>query len=132
MAMGRETWVQDDLVASWTEMPRSPGNAFYDRLQALLKEAGFDAFVEALCKPYYAAREADWATRACGISLAGLCPRRTAWNRRCDRNRSDYGTGDVLLGKDERPRGLSREGETKPAPPPIHRPTFASAGTGNA
>ena len=25
MAMGRETWVQDDLVASWTEMPRSPG-----------------------------------------------------------------------------------------------------------
>ena len=56
MAMGRETGVQDDLVVSWTEMPRSPGHAFYDRLQALLKEAGFDAFVEALCKPYYAAR----------------------------------------------------------------------------
>ena len=56
MAIGRETGVQDDLVVRWTEMPRSPGHAFYDRLQALLKEAGFDAFVEALCKPYYAAR----------------------------------------------------------------------------
>ena len=38
------------------EMPRSPGHAFYDRLQALLQEAGFDAFVEDLCKPYYAPR----------------------------------------------------------------------------
>ena len=45
MAMRRETGIQDDLVATWAEMPRSPGHAFYDRLQALLKEAGFDAFV---------------------------------------------------------------------------------------
>ena len=51
MAMRRETGIQDDLVATWAEMPRSPGHAFYDRLQALLKEAGFDAFVEDLCKP---------------------------------------------------------------------------------
>jgi hypothetical protein len=56
MAMRRETGVQDDLVATWSEMPRSPGHAFYDRLQALLKEAGFDAFVEEVCKPYYAPR----------------------------------------------------------------------------
>ena len=55
MAMRRETGIQDDLVATWAEMPRSPGHAFYDRLQAL-KEAGFDAFVEDLCKPYYAPR----------------------------------------------------------------------------
>jgi hypothetical protein len=40
MAMRRETGVQDDLVASWAEIPRSPGHAFYDRLQTLLKEAG--------------------------------------------------------------------------------------------
>ena len=52
MAMRRETGIQDDLVATWAEMPRSPGHAFYDRLQALLKEAGFDAFVEDLCKSY--------------------------------------------------------------------------------
>jgi len=56
MAMRRETGVQDDLVASWAEIPRSPGHAFYDRLQTLLKEAGFDVFVEDTCKPYYAAR----------------------------------------------------------------------------
>jgi transposase len=54
--MRREDGVQDDLVATWTEIPRSPGHAFYDRLQALLKEAGFDVFVEDICKPYYAAR----------------------------------------------------------------------------
>ena len=37
-------------------MPRSPGHAFYDRLQGLLLDAGFDAFVEQVCKPYYAPR----------------------------------------------------------------------------
>ena len=43
-------------MATWAEMPRSPGHAFYDRLQDLLREAGFDAFVEGVCKPYYAPR----------------------------------------------------------------------------
>src|ERR1700681_2710738 len=56
MAMRREAGAQDDLVATWAEIPRSPGHAFYDRLQTLLKEAGFDVFVEDICKPYYAAR----------------------------------------------------------------------------
>ena len=56
MAMRRETGAQGDLVVTWAEMPRSPGHAFYDRLQELLREAGFDAFVEEVCKPYYAAR----------------------------------------------------------------------------
>src|SRR3974390_938963 len=56
MAMRRETGVQGDLVATWAEMPRSPGHAFYDKLQKLLTEAGFDGFVEGVCKPYYAPR----------------------------------------------------------------------------
>ena len=56
MAMRREGEVQGDLVVTWAEMPRSPGHAFYDKLQKLLSEAGFDAFVEATCKPYYAPR----------------------------------------------------------------------------
>ena len=43
MAMGRSDAVQDDLMATWAEMPRSPGHAFYDRLQELLSAAGFDA-----------------------------------------------------------------------------------------
>jgi transposase len=56
MAMRREGGVQDDLVVSWAEMPRSPGHVFYDRLQNVLSEAGFDAFVEQTCKPFYAPR----------------------------------------------------------------------------
>src|SRR5438874_12391057 len=56
MAMGREGDRQDDLIVTWAEIPRSPGHAFYDRLQTLLKDAGFDVFVEDVCKPYYAAR----------------------------------------------------------------------------
>jgi len=56
MAMGREGEVQSDLVVTWAEMPRSPGHAFYDKLHNLLTEAGFDAYVETTCKPYYAPR----------------------------------------------------------------------------
>ena len=43
-------------MATWAEMPRSPGHAFYDRLQELLREVDFDGFVEEVCKPYYGAR----------------------------------------------------------------------------
>jgi transposase len=54
--MGRESEVQSDLLVTWAEMPRSPGHVFYDRLQKLLREAGFDAFVEQTCKLFYAPR----------------------------------------------------------------------------
>ena len=43
-------------MATWAEMPRSPGHAFYDRLQELLRESDFDGFVEEVCKPFYAAK----------------------------------------------------------------------------
>ena len=56
MAMGRQKDGQGDLMVSWSEMPRSPGHVFYDRLQPVLIEGGFDAFAEASCRPYYAAR----------------------------------------------------------------------------
>src|ERR1700732_377849 len=54
MAMRREGELQGDLLMTWAEMPRSPGHVFYNRLQELLSEAGFDAFVEETCKPFYA------------------------------------------------------------------------------
>jgi transposase len=44
------------MLVSWSEMPRSPGHAFYDRLQAELVAAGFDGFVEGLCAAHHAAR----------------------------------------------------------------------------
>ena len=56
MAMGQQKDRQGDLMVSWSEMPRSPGHVFYDRLQLVLIEGGFDGFAEAVCQPYYAAR----------------------------------------------------------------------------
>ena len=55
MAMGRQGGRQGQMMVLWDELPRSPGHVFYDRLQAVLREAGFDAFAEALCQPCYAA-----------------------------------------------------------------------------
>ena len=55
MAMSEQGERQGDLMVSWSEMPRSPGHVFYDRLQSVLIEGGFDGFAEASCRPYYAA-----------------------------------------------------------------------------
>ena len=56
MVMGQQQDRQGDLMVGWAEMPRSPGHVFYDCLQSVLIEGGFDGFAEASCKPYYAAR----------------------------------------------------------------------------
>lgn len=50
----RPTERQANLWAATTDLPQSPGHAFYDRLNGLLAEAGFDRYVEDLCRPYYA------------------------------------------------------------------------------
>jgi transposase len=55
MSMGRRQAVQQaELFVATAELPRSPGHAFYDRLNRLLAEAGFDSHVEGLCLPHYA------------------------------------------------------------------------------
>jgi transposase len=54
MAMGRQADRQGELMVTWSEMPRSPGHVFYDRLQEVLLGAGFDGFVEDTCRAYYA------------------------------------------------------------------------------
>ncbi len=56
MALDRQRDRQSEMLVAWSQMPRSPGHAFYDRLQVELVIAGFDAFVEGRCAPYYAAR----------------------------------------------------------------------------
>jgi hypothetical protein len=48
-----------EVVATWAEIPRSPGHAFYDRLQILLKGAGFYVFVEDVCSRIM---RREWAT----------------------------------------------------------------------
>ena len=52
--MGRQRERQGELMLIWSEIPRSPGHVFYDRLQQVLVDAGFDGFVEDACKAYYA------------------------------------------------------------------------------
>ena len=55
MALGRrETERQEDLFLTADQLPRSPGHVFYQKLNRLLAEAGFDRWVEALCEPHYA------------------------------------------------------------------------------
>ena len=44
------------MFVATTDLPRSPGHIFYDKLNQVLDEAGFDSFVEKLCEPYYAER----------------------------------------------------------------------------
>ena len=56
MALGRQGERQTDLMVGWAELPRSPGHAFYDRLQAVLIEAGFDSFAEQQSAPHYAGK----------------------------------------------------------------------------
>jgi hypothetical protein len=50
MALGRR---RREWVAT-SDLPRSAGHVFYQKLNKLLREAGFDEFVERLCQPYYA------------------------------------------------------------------------------
>jgi transposase len=56
MSMGKQGERQGDLMMSWSEMPRSPGHVFYDRLQELLIKADFDGFIEKRCRGFYAAQ----------------------------------------------------------------------------
>ena len=55
MALGRRpTDHQGELFVTSADLPRSGGHPFYDRLNRLLAGHGFDAYVEDLCRPYYA------------------------------------------------------------------------------
>jgi transposase len=54
MALGKRKHEQQEAWVATTELPRSPGHPFYRRLNQLLAEAGFDAWLESLCRPYYA------------------------------------------------------------------------------
>jgi transposase len=52
--LGRRLPPPTDLVIALKDLPPPPANPFYTRLNALLDEAGFEPFVEDLCRPYYA------------------------------------------------------------------------------
>jgi len=55
MSMGRRpSEHQASLWVPTTELPQSPGHVFYEKLNRLLAEAGFDRHVEDLCREHYA------------------------------------------------------------------------------
>jgi transposase len=56
MAMGtrKQQERQEEFWVTTAELPRSAGHPFYERLNALLEEVGFDAFVEERCRKFYA------------------------------------------------------------------------------
>ena len=55
MALGRRVEQQRPLFVAADELPKSDGHPFYRKLNELLAEAGFDRWIEELCRPYYAA-----------------------------------------------------------------------------
>jgi transposase len=57
MAMGRrakQRQKQSDFWIAHSELPRTAGHPFYDRLNQLLEDRGFDEFVERQCEGFYA------------------------------------------------------------------------------
>src|SRR5919112_1048227 len=54
MAMGkRREERQETLFVATDRLPKTAGHPFYQRLNGLLAEAGFDAWIEGRCRPYY-------------------------------------------------------------------------------
>jgi transposase len=53
MAMGKRKPRQESLFVAADQLAQAPGHPFYQKLNALLAEAGFDQWVEQRCRPYY-------------------------------------------------------------------------------
>jgi transposase len=54
MALGKRNHEHQEAWVATTDLPKSPGHPFYRKLNALLAEAGFDDWLEKLCRPHYA------------------------------------------------------------------------------
>lgn len=52
----RQSDEQQELWVATSQVAKDPGHIFYERLNKLLGEAGFDRFVEQLVEPYYSAK----------------------------------------------------------------------------
>jgi transposase len=54
MALGKRKREQQGLWVATTDLPKSPGHPFYQKLNQLLAKAHFDNWIENLCRPHYA------------------------------------------------------------------------------
>ena len=64
MAMGKRRARQQELWIATAKMPRSQGHLFYDRVNAILQEEGFEGFAEKECLRFYASSEKSVGERA--------------------------------------------------------------------
>ena len=53
MALGKRPSQQQEMWVATTDLPKSEGHVFYRKLNEILAEARFDAWVEKKCRPYY-------------------------------------------------------------------------------
>jgi transposase len=56
MALGKRKREEQGLWIATTELAKSPGHPFYQKLNGLLAQAKFDSWIEERCQPYYAAK----------------------------------------------------------------------------
>jgi len=54
VGIGKRKRRQEAMFVTTSELPRSPGHPFYERLNRVLEEAGFDLFAEKHCSRFYA------------------------------------------------------------------------------
>ena len=54
MGTTRDDGSQQAMWVATADLPQGGGHPFYERLNEILGAAGFDAFVEQLCAPFYA------------------------------------------------------------------------------
>ena len=54
MSLGRRKEQQRSMWLSYDQFPQSKGHVFYERLQKILRQGGFDSHVENQCAPFYA------------------------------------------------------------------------------
>jgi transposase len=57
MAMGRRKEERQESLFVVADGLRAPRHVFYERLNRILLQQGFDAFVEDLCRPFYAEKQ---------------------------------------------------------------------------
>ena len=53
MALGKRKDEQQEMWVATTSLPKSQGHVFYRKLNEVFAAAGFDRWVEDLCRPYY-------------------------------------------------------------------------------
>ena len=70
MAMGTRKQRQEEFWVATTDLPRSAGHPFYERLNELLEEAGFDGFVEDAAGGFTRRR---WGVRVCRRGCTSGC-----------------------------------------------------------